>query len=205
MRARKLVTAGVIAAAVTAFGAASAVAADSGSTTVSAELTAGTLTISADATNSLATTSVTSATTDNTAAPIATTVTDDRGSLLGWTVTGLTDNSQPGSGDMYGQTQVDTDGDGTADTNPVIDLGDLAAGGPLVWTTDSLTALTSGDLTDVSAGAGGSVNPAEAITIAQALVGAGGGSYTYNGVLTLTIPPNTYANTYEVTIVQTVS
>lgn len=177
-------------------------AADSGSTEVSVQLTGGTLTIAADATSALATASVSpGTTTTNTADLLHTTVTDETGSLLGWTVTAVTD-STIGGGDLVGQTLVDTTGDGTADSTPVIDLGDTSLGSPLTMVAQTLT---GSDLTDVSVGAGGGLNPTESITVAQALLGAGGGTYEYDDLITLTVPPNTYANTYTVTVVQTVS
>lgn len=116
-----------------------------------------------------------------------TTVEDTRGSLLGWTVTAVTD------GDLR-----------TAGNTATISLGTLPAGGPLTWATGTITA-TSGSLTGVSAGAGGSLNPASPITVAVAALGAGGGTYTYNPTLTLTVPAGTVAGSYTAVVTQTVS
>lgn len=116
-----------------------------------------------------------------------TTVEDTRGSLLGWTVTAVTD------GDLR-----------TAGNAATISLGTSAVGGPLNWATGTIIA-TSGSLSGVSAGAGGSLNPASPITVAVAALGAGGGTYTYNPTLALTVPVGAVPGAYSAVITQTVS
>jgi hypothetical protein len=116
------------------------------------------------------------------------TVTDDRGTLAGWTVTAKT------SGDLA-----------NAGNTHTISLGTAIAGGPLNMATGAVTANGTSLLTGVGAGAGGSLNPSAAITVATGASLAGGGSYSYNPTLTFTVPPNTFADNYSTVVTQTVS
>jgi hypothetical protein len=109
------------------------------------------------------------------------TVTDNTGSLLGWTVTAdattLTDGASPAHT--------------IATTN-------------LVWLTGTVAAGTTGLLSGVAAGGGGAFGVAP-ITVARALANFGGGTYTYPATVTLTVPVNTYAATYTTTVTQTIA
>lgn len=160
-------------------------ASDSGSTTLTATLTGGSLSIAAPSTASLSGSA--GEATVITGSMGTTTVTDDTGSLLGWSVTATaTDLS-----DVVNST--------TTYTIPLSDTG------PLTLATGTITAVGSSLLTGVAAGAGGDLNPTTAITVATAVAGDGGGSYSYDPTLTLTVPANTYAGTYTSTITQTVT
>ena len=118
-----------------------------------------------------------------------TTVTDNRGTLAGWTVNALT------SGNLS-----------SASAGSNINLGTLAAGGPLTLVTGAVSATGGAILTGVAAGAGGSLNPSQNVAVAAAALAAGGGTYTYAPTLTLTVPPNTVAAAdYTTTITQTVT
>lgn len=114
------------------------------------------------------------------------TVTDGRGSLLGWNVTAVTTTSTMSTGDA---------------TPKTITLG---ATGPLGWVTGTVTANGSSLITGVSAGAGGFLSTT-AIPVATALATNGSGSYTYNPTLTFTTPVGAQAGTYSVVVTQTVS
>lgn len=118
-----------------------------------------------------------------------TTVTDNRGTLAGWNVTAVT------TGDLVS----------TATPSHTISLGTAALGGPLVMATGTVSASGGSILGSVAAGAGGSLNPSSAVTVATAPLASGGGSYTYAPTLTLTVPANTYAAPdYTTTITQSV-
>ncbi|HVF75961.1 MAG TPA: hypothetical protein VM938_13025 [Acidimicrobiales bacterium] len=162
-----------------------ALAADD-STTVSVTLQAGSLTIAAPDAASLGTISVAPGSVA-TAAMGETTVTDARGTLLGWSVTALTTTAS-----------MSTAG-ATPKTIP------LTAAAPLGLVTGTVTAGTGSLLSGVSAGAGGFLNNTTPVPVAVSLLGAGGGTYTYNPTLTFTVPPNTEAGTYSVVVTQTVS
>lgn len=121
-----------------------------------------------------------------------TTVTDNTGSLLGWTVTAaatdLTKSDDAaikiGKGFMRYDTLTLT----------------AADGGSLVSTLDS-TAI-------VAKGAGGpfAVDGVDApVVVATAAPLAGAGSYDITGKVTLTVPPSAYAGTYTATVTQTVT
>lgn len=121
-----------------------------------------------------------------------TTVTDNSGSLLGWTVTA---------------TATDLVKSGTpAATIPKafmsFDVLGLAAGagGSLLSPTGT---------TVVAAGPGGpflSANGVDTpVVVAQALAGAGAGAYDITGAVTLTVPPAALAGTYTATVTQTIA
>lgn len=116
----------------------------------------------------------------------STTVTDARGTLAGWNVTALT------SGDLVGASHT-------------ISLGSSNVGGPLNLVTGVITPGTGSLLSGVAAGAGGSLNKTQAVTVATGASLAGGGSYTYNPTLTFTVPANTFADNYSTVVTQTVS
>jgi hypothetical protein len=111
----------------------------------------------------------------------STTVTDNTGSLLGWTVTAdatdLTDGGSPAHT--------------IAKTN-------------MLWLTGTVTAGATGLLTGVAVGAGGAFGTLP-VTVARALATTGGGSYSYPATVTLTVPANSYAATYTTTVTQTVA
>lgn len=158
-------------------------------TVLTVSLTGGTLSISAPGTASMSG-SVAAGTvigpTNMGASP--TQVTDNRGTLAGWTVTALT------TGNLHSALQ-----------NSNISLGTSNLTGPLALLTGVVTAGGSSLLTGVAAGGGGSLNPSQAVTVATAALGAGGGVYTYTPTLTLTVPANTVAATdYTTTITQSV-
>lgn len=109
-----------------------------------------------------------------------TTVTDNRGSLLGWTVTGTaTDLTYTEAGTIY--------------TIP-------AAG--LTWATGTV-ASANGSLTDVSAGAGGVMGAP--FVIATALLGSGAGTFTYPATITGVVPVNLVAGAYTGTVTQSIA
>ncbi len=110
-----------------------------------------------------------------------TSVVDNRGSLLGWAVTGS-------SSDFVKPATAST----VAYTMP-------KAG--FAWATGTV-ATTNGSLTGVGAGAGGSM--AADFVVATALVGAGGGTYTYGATVTGVVPVNMIAGDYVGTITQSV-
>jgi len=116
-------------------------------------------------------------------------VEDLRGSLAGWSLTALT------SGDLV------TGGS----PSRTIALGTSNVGGPLTLTTGTITAVGISSLLNVSAGAGGSLNPTQPVTVASALLGFGGGTYTFTPTVRLTPPANTYAGNYTTTVTFTLT
>ncbi|MCW2566337.1 MAG: hypothetical protein JWN54_434 [Mycobacterium sp.] len=118
-----------------------------------------------------------------------TTVTDGRGTLLGWTVTALTE------GNLVS----------TVDPAHTVSLGATPVGGPLTVTVPSVTAIGDALLSGVVPGVGGSLNPSMPVVLATALTGLGGGGYRFDPGLSFTVPPNTYAETYRTVVVQTVA
>jgi hypothetical protein len=160
--------------------------AETAKTTLSVTIGVGALTISAPSSASLG--STTAAVGATAAAQIGeVTVTDTRGSLLGWSVTAVTD----------------TDSMSTGGEDPDTIL--LTAVAPLLWETGTVSASGGSLLSGVSAGAGGFLNNATPIPVAVSTLGNGGGIYTYNPTVTLAVPPNTVAGTYSVVVTQTVS
>lgn len=153
-------------------------------TTVSVTI-GGDLTISAPGTAALGTVSAVPGDT-KTGSLGDVTVTDGRGTLLGWNVTAATAASTMSTGGATPKTIA------------------LGATGPLGWVTGTVTANGSSLLTGVAAGAGGFLSTT-AIPVATALVTAGSGSYTYNPTLTFTTPVGVQAGTYSVVVTQTVS
>lgn len=154
-------------------------------TTTTATVTAGTLSMSAPSSANLG--SGTASTGSIISGKLGTTeVADSRGSLLGWTVTAASTTAEMSTGGTSPKTIA------------------LGTTGPLAWNTGTVTASGSSLLGGVSAGLPGVVTTT-AITAATAALGAGGGTYTYNPTLALTVPPNTETGTYGVVIRQTVA
>lgn len=120
-------------------------------------------------------------------------VTDNRGSLLGWTVTAT-------ASDLAGQGPI-------AGTN--IDRQQMT------WASSNLVASATGSLLTVLGGAGGVVLTGAGgqfahvgttdvpVLVAKAILTAGGGSYTYDGAVTLSLLPNTVAGSYKTVVTQT--
>jgi hypothetical protein len=160
--------------------------ADSADTTLSVTVDTGSLTINAPASASLGT--VSAAVGSTAVANLGTvTVADSRGTLLGWSVTAVTAASSMS----------------TAGATPkTIALTPL---GPLGWASGTVTAVGGSLLSGVTAGGGGFLNADTAVPVANAVLTAGGGTYTYNPTLTLTVPANTAAGTYSVVVTQTVA
>lgn len=122
--------------------------------------------------------------TTGTAVPVTlgnTTVTDNTGSLLGWTVTA-------DATDL-------TDGAATPHTIPKSNM---------VWVTGTVSAGATGLLSGVTAGGGGAFG-ATPVAVAAAIANFGGGEYSYPATVTLTVPVNTFAATYTTTVTQTVA
>lgn len=153
-------------------------------TTVTVAL-AGDLTISAPASLNLGTVSAAAGSTAS-ATMGTVTVTDGRGSLLGWNVTAVTTTSSLSTGGA------------TPDTIA------LSATGPLSWVTGAVTPTAPALPTGVAAGAGGFLSTT-AIPVATALVAAGGGTYTYTPTVALVVPAGAKAGTYTVVVRQTVA
>lgn len=105
-----------------------------------------------------------------------TTVTDNRGSLLGWTVTGTSQDF-------------------------VKDADNKIPAARLTWATANLAGGT-GSHTGVSAGAGGAMGAPFAI--AAALPAGGAGSFTYTGTVTGLVPVNLKTGAYAGNITQSV-
>jgi hypothetical protein len=144
----------------------------------------GSLTISTPASASLP--SITVAPGSSTAGNLGvTTVSDTRVGLLGWSVT------------VLAQSSLD-DGAGHTIALP-------AGTSPLTWATGAVSAQAPATLLNVAAGASGRVTTTTPLVVAAALVGFGGGVYSYNPQLTFVVPANTHVGTYHVTLVQTVS
>jgi len=158
-----------------------------GDSTLNATLTAGTLSLSVPASASISGTLGSASSFSTTMGTIQ--VQDNRGSLAGWTLGAVT------SGDL-------TTGGASPQT---ISLGTSTSGGPLTLVTGTITPVGLSSLLNVTAGAGGSLNPSTVVTVARALLGAGGGTYTMTPTLTLTPPGNTVAGAYTTTISFTLS
>jgi hypothetical protein len=118
-----------------------------------------------------------------------TTVTDNRGTVLGWTVTAIT------SGHLVS----------TSDPSNAISLGATPVGGPLTVDVPSLATVGSSLLDGVLPGGGGSLNPTTPVVLATALAGTGSGSYSYNPELSFRVPANIRAETYRTVVIQTVA
>ena len=181
-----LSTAGIAALVPTAANAACTAASATGNsctTTLTVTLTGGTLSVAAPATASMAGSSNTASIVTGTVA--GNSVTDNRGSLLGWTV-------QATATDL------------TSASSHTITLG---ATGPLAVVGANLSAGAGGilgvGLKPALAAAGFLSSTATPVITAPATVG--GGTYNYDMSLTLTVPANTYADTYTSTITQTVA
>jgi hypothetical protein len=155
-------------------------------TTLSVTIDVGALSISAPANATLGTVSAAVGSTTN-AALGTVTVADSRGSLLGWSVTAVTTTASMSTGGA---------------TPKTIALGPT---GPLGWVTGTVSATSGSLLSGVTAGGGGFLNNSTAIPVANAVLTAGGGTYTYNPTLTLTVPSNTAAGTYTVVVTQTIA
>ena len=108
------------------------------------------------------------------------TVTDNRGSLLGWTVTGSATDL----------TYVDGS---TTYTIPKT---------ALTWATGAISS-TNGSLTNVSVGAGGSMGAP--FVVATALPLSGGGTYSYPATVTGLVPVNLVAGAYTGTVTQSIA
>jgi hypothetical protein len=153
-------------------------------TTVSVTI-GGDLSISAPATANLGTVAAVPGATTSTALG-SVSVSDGRGTLLGWNVTAVTATSTMSTGGATPKTIA------------------LGATGPLGWVTGAITASGSSPITGVAAGVGGFLSTTP-IPVATALVTAGQGTYTYNPTLTFTTPVGAQAGTYSVVVTQTVS
>jgi hypothetical protein len=153
-------------------------------TTVTVAL-AGDLTISAPASLDMGTVSAAAGSTKS-ATMGTVTVTDGRGSLLGWNVTAVTTTASMSTGGGAPKTIA------------------LGTTGPLSWVTGTVTPATGSLPTGVAAGAGGFLSTTS-IPVATAAVSAGGGTYTYTPTVALVVPANAEAGTYSVVVRQTVS
>jgi len=160
---------------------------DCGSTVVAVNLGAGSLTLSTPA--SVTVTGTLGSASSFSQVMSTMQVQDARGTLAGWSLTALT------SGDLV------TSGSPTR----TISLGSSNVGGPLTLTTGTLTPVGLSSLVNVSAGAGGSLNPTQAVSVASALFGFGGGTYTFTPTVRLTPPANTYAGSYTTTVTFTLT
>lgn len=161
-------------------------AAETANTTLSVIIDGGVLSISAPASASLGTASAEVGGTAG-AAIGTVTVSDTRGSLLGWSVTAVTTTAAMSTGGATPKTIA------------------LTPAGPLNWVTGTVAASGASLLTGVSAGAGGFLNNTTPIPVAVSALASGGGTYTYNPSVTLTVPPNTETGTYSVVVTQTVA
>lgn len=160
---------------------------DCGSTTVAVNLGAGSLTLSAPASVTISGTFGSASSFSQTMSTVE--VQDGRGTLVGWTLTATT------SGNLVtGSSPVRT-----------IPLGSSNVGGPLTMTTGTITPVGISSLLNVSAGAGGSLNPTQPVTVATALLGFGGGTYDFTPTVRLTPPANTYAGSYSTTVTFTLT
>lgn len=147
-------------------------------TTLTVSLTEGTLAVGAPATGG---TSV--SVSPGTAISVTltdTSVTDNRGSLLGWTVTGTATDLTYTEGT-------------TTYTIP-------AAG--LTWATGTIST-DNGSLTNVTAGAGGLMGAP--FVVATALLGSGAGTFTYPATVTGVVPVNLKAGAYTGTVTQSIA
>jgi len=116
------------------------------------------------------------------------TVTDDRGTLVGWTLTGTL------QGDFLNQSAV-----GIASNNVIPATN-------LTWTPNvALTAPGSGALAQVNAGPASPLSKTTGVTLCAAPVGGGGGSYVCGAVLDLLIPASVAAGTYTAVLNLTIT
>lgn len=185
-------TAGVALAGAAAFAPASAAGVSNSGTVVTFALGGSSLAITTPAAPAVVSGSVAAATqlTSNLG---TTTVTDNSGSLLGWTVTATaTDLVKSGAPSVT-----------IPKTFMRFDTLSLTAGAG-----GALTNLLSGT-TVVAPGPGGPFVSAGGVdvpvVVAQALPLAGAGAYNITGAVTLTVPPAAQAGTYTATVTQTVS
>ncbi len=108
----------------------------------------------------------------------STSVVDNRGSLLGWTVTGASTNFVHSSDSAYSMSKA-----------------------LFTWATGTV-ATTNGSLLGVAAGAGGSMGATFAVATATPLKGSG--TFTYPATVTGVVPANLIAGDYVGTITQSV-
>jgi len=153
-----------------------------GDSTVTATLTAGTLSLTVPGTVNVSGTFGSALSFSQQMGQVQ--VQDNRGSLAGWTLSALT------SGNL-------STGGGSPHT---ISLGSSNVGGPLTLATGTITAVAPAILVGVTSGPGGSLNPTQAVTVANALTGTGSGTYNMTPTITLTPPTNTVAGTYTTTV-----
>lgn len=143
-------------------------------TTATVTLTGGSLSIDAPATASGSASSAPGSTI--TVNITDTTVVDNRGSLLGWTVTGSSGNF-------------------------VKDASNSMPNSLFTWTTGTL-ATSNGSLDGVTAGAGGLMGAPFAV--AKALATKGAGTYAYPATVTGLVPVNVTAGAYVAEITQSI-
>lgn len=154
-------------------------AAGAADTTVTVTLTGGSLSVAAPGSGS-GTASVAPGSAINVSLT-DTTVTDNRGTLAGWTVQGTS-----------------TDLTYTDETSTVYTIP--ASG--LVWATGTVAA-TNGSLTSVAAGAGGSMGATFVVAAALPLFGAG--TFTYPATIAGVVPANLKAGAYTGTVTQSIA
>lgn len=160
---------------------------DCGSTVVAVNLGVGSLTLNAPASVTISGTFGSASSFSQTMSTVE--VQDGRGTLVGWTLTAT------------------TTGNLVTSSSPVrtIPLGSSNVGGPLTMTTGTITPVGVSSLLNVSAGAGGSLNPTQPVTVATALLGFGGGTYDFTPTVRLTPPANSYAGSYSTTVTFTLT
>jgi hypothetical protein len=163
-------------------------------TEITFSITGGGLALSAPATSSASGALGSLGTVPQLTAPVTgNQVTDNRGSLLGWSVMAT-------ATDLAGQGSIST---------ASIDRQQMT------WASSNLVASATGSLLTVLGGAGGVALTGAGgqfahvgitdvpVLVAKALLTAGGGTYTYDGAVTLTLLPNTLAGSYKTTVTQT--
>lgn len=120
----------------------------------------------------------------------STTVSDQRGSLAGWTVTATASDLVDGTKTIPASAMRWNAVEPTA-------VVDNALG--------TLGSVLNGNVRVVSAGAGGVFGGATPVVVALATPGFGTGSYSYGGSITLTVPLGAQAGNYSSTVTQTVA
>lgn len=189
---RKALALGTAAASMAVLGLAAPASAADSATTLTVNLSGGSLSISAPAAASMSGSA--SAGSVLTGSLGTTRVTDNRGTLAGWTVSAVTGGNLVSAADPSKSIALTAAGPLVS----TVATADLATVG-----TSVLTGLSGG--ATVAVGAGGGLNATTPSVLVTATSLAGGGSFDYTPSLTLTVPPNTYAaSDYTVVVTQSV-
>lgn len=199
---RRKVFAGIAVAAALVVSASPATAATSAQTTVTFTLVSGTLAIDVAAPSiALGNQTPDGVTSQFSADLVATTVTDNRNSLSGYTVSANCDDFTDGGTNTVTKTNVNL-------AIPALNVGEVTVGGDVVTDPSTLFVPSVGTACGATGGAiGTQVGGSALTTIISGLTGVTSSNnvVTYTPQITVTIPPDTTPATYSSIVYQTVA